>query len=103
MVNSHIKYKKYIFVDSELQTYTKQSLERMWRNNLSNDWMSRDKASSFPVDRFYVNLMWTKTVKGVLKNEKQELSSIFEILQTTERKAINILVEGIKDCSLFPH
>ena len=47
---------------------------------MSHDWISPEKAKSFPLRKFYVGLRWTKMVKGALKNYKQKLTSIYEIL-----------------------
>ena len=80
---------KFYFIE-----YTKESLNLTWKNYLSNDWLRRDKANSFPVDKFYVNLNWTKTVKGPWKNRTLRLRSIFDVLQVAGPTAVNILIEG---------
>ena len=61
---------------------------------MSNDWISPDKAHNFSVDKFYVGLTWTKMVDKGLENMKQNIGSIFDVLQVAEDKAVNILVTG---------
>ena len=67
---------------------------------MSHDWISSEKAKSFPLRKFYVGLRWSKMVKGALKNYKQKLTNIYEILtaadslMTKETKAVSILATG---------
>ena len=69
-----------------------------WKNSLSHDWIPVEKAKTFPLREFYVGLRWVRVVKREIKNFKQELKSIYDILEivdvTGRPKAINILVTG---------
>ena len=67
-----------------------------WRNSLSHDWISEDKAKTFPLMEYYTGLRWTRTVKRALENTQEKLSSIFDILSIPRagEEATNILVEG---------
>ena len=69
-----------------------------WKNSLSHDWIPVEKAKTFPLREFYVGLRWVRVVKRAIKNFKQELKSIYDILEivdvTGRPKAINILVTG---------
>ena len=69
-----------------------------WRNSLSHDWISENKAKSFPVMEYYTDLRWTRTVKRALHNTQERLSNIFDILSLSRavEEPTNILVEGKK-------
>ena len=61
---------------------------------MSNDWISADKAHRFPVDKFYVDLTWTKMVKEALRTVKESMTSIYEVLGVVGPRAVNILITG---------
>ena len=67
-----------------------------WRNSLSHDWISPDKAKTFPLMEYYTDLRWTRTVKRALQNSQEKLSSIFDILSLARagEEPTNVLVEG---------
>ena len=67
-----------------------------WRNSLSHDWISPDKAKTFPLMEYYTDLRWTRTVKRALVNAQENLSSIFDILSIPRagEEPTNVLVEG---------
>ena len=66
---------------------------------MSHDWIPVEKAKTFPLKEFYVGLRWVRVVKRAIQNFKEELKSIYDILEivdpTGRPKAINILVTGI--------
>ena len=74
-----------------------------WRNSLSHDWMSPDKAKTFPLMEYYTDLRWTRTVKRALQNTQENFSSIFDILSIPRagEEPTNILVEGKVSRNLF--
>ena len=82
----------------DLQQRLKDSLDRTWKNSLSHDWIPVEKAKTFPLREFYVGLIWVRVVKRAIKNFKQELKSIYDILEivdpTGRPKSVNILVTG---------
>ena len=82
----------------DLQLRLKDSLDRSWKNSLSHDSIPVEKAKTFPLREFYVGLRWVRVVKRAIQNFKQELNSIYDILEivdlTGRPKAINILVTG---------
>ena len=60
---------------------------------MSHDWMPEDVARRFSVERFYVDLKWTKIDKRVFKNVRQDVRGIMDILKSA-RDGCKILVEG---------
>ena len=74
----------------------RRSLDMTWRNSLSHDWISPDKAKTFPLMEYYTDLRWTRTVKRALLNSQERLSSIFDILSLPQagEEPTNVLVEG---------
>ena len=79
---------------AELQELTRKSLNLTWKNYLSNDWLPANKAHKFSVDKFYVDLEWTKMVKKALKTVKKDLRSIYDVVAAAASGGINILVQG---------
>ena len=78
----------------DIQTYTKESLRRRLRNYLSNDWLPVNKAKSFPLKRFYVELNWTKTIKG-LRDTQEPMNRIHDIFTLNiGSSAVTVLVRG---------
>ena len=74
-----------------------------WRNSLSHDWISEDRAKTFPLMEYYTDLRWTRTVKRALLNTQEKLSNIFDILSLPQagEEPTNILVEGNFRKSMF--
>ena len=66
---------------------------------MSHDWIPVEKAKTFPLREFYVGLRWVRVVKRAIQNFKEELKSIYDILEITDPTgrptAISILVTGI--------
>ena len=81
-----------------MQLRLKDSLDRTWKNSLSHDWIPVEKAKTFPLREFYVGLRWVRVVKRAIQNFKQELTSIYDILEIEDPggrpKAIHVLVIG---------
>ena len=75
---------------------TRRALDMTWRNSLSHDWISPDRAKTFPLMEYYTDLRWTRTVKRALQNTQEKLSSIFDIfsLPGAGEEPTNVLVEG---------
>ena len=97
-MKSNSKY-CYIITFSEIETIqklTRRALDMTWRNSLSHDWISPDKAKTFPLMEYYTGLRWTRTVKRALLNSQEKLSSIFDILSLPKAREepTNVLVEG---------
>ena len=69
-----------------------------WKNSLSHDWIPVEKAKTFPLREFYVGLRWVRVVKRAIQNFKQELNSIYDILEmldsTEKPKFRKILITG---------
>ena len=69
-----------------------------WKNSLSHDWIPVEKAKTFPLREFYVGLRWVRVVKRAIQNFKQELDSIYDILEmlnsTEKPKFRKILITG---------
>ena len=83
------------FIDiAEIQRLTRESLDRVWTNYKSNDWISPDKAHRFPVDKSYVDLRWTKMVNEALRTVKESMTSIYDVLGVVGPQAVNILISG---------
>ena len=83
---------------AELQRLTRKSLNLTWKNYLSNDWLPPEKAHTFPVDKFYVDLHWTKMVKEALGTVKEDLMSIYDVVTAAAPGGTNILIQGIVLC-----
>ena len=77
-----------------LMQKTRQSLHSTWNNYLSHDWMPEGKAHRFSVERFYVDLKWSKMDKGVFKNIRKDIRGILDILSKAGKIGLKILVEG---------
>ena len=97
-IKSNSKY-CYIITFSEIETIqklTRRALDMTWRNSLSHDCISPDKAKTFPLMEYYTDLRWTRTVKRALQNSQERLSSIFDILSLPRagEEPTNVLVEG---------
>ena len=83
------------FVDiMEIQRLTRESLDRVWRDYMSNDWISPDKAHRFPVDIFYLDLRWIKKVKEALRTVKESMTSIYDVLGVVGPQTVNIPITG---------
>ena len=80
----------------EIQKLISISLDKSWKNCMSHDWIRSGKAKSFPLDEYYVNLRWKKRVKRAIMNEFEELSSIYDIMESADETPKIILVEGNK-------
>ena len=77
-----------------LKKKTEQSLHSTWNNYLSHDWMPEEKARRFSVERFYVDLKWSKIEKNVFKNIRKDIRGILDILSKAGKIGLKILVEG---------
>ena len=84
----------YITEIAEIKKLTKASLDRQWKNCLSHDWISPDKAPGFPLHEFYVELKWSREVRKAKGKTKKAMASIYEILDVADAEAKNILIEG---------
>ena len=62
----------------------RNSLHNTWKNALVLDWIPEEKAKSLSLLQFYVGLRWTKIIQGLQKS-KQELSSIYDILNLNDK------------------
>ena len=82
----------------DIQAYTRESLRRRLRNYLSNDWLPVNKSKSFPLKRFYVELNWTKTIKG-LQDTQEPMNRIHDIFTLNiGSSAVTVLVRGASVC-----
>ena len=83
------------FVDiGILQQNTKKSLHTTRNKYLSHDWMPEEKARRFSVERFYVDLKWSKIEAGVFGNIGKDIRGILDILREAGKTGLRILVEG---------
>ena len=46
------------------------------------------------MDKFYVDLKWAKMVKEALRTVKEDLTSIYDVVEAAKPGRTNILVEG---------
>ena len=79
---------------SIIRQNTKKSLQTTWSNYLSHDWMPEEKARRFSVQRFYVDLKWSKIEKNVFKNIRKDIRGILDLLKEAGDTGKSILVEG---------
>ena len=56
--------------------------------------MPEEKARRFSVERFYVDLKWSKIEKGVFRNIRKDIRGILDVLKEAGETGISILVEG---------
>ena len=87
----------------EVRALTKRSLQKQWKNAMSHDWIPRDKAKTFPLEDFYVELTWTRLVKGAIRNEREPMKSLHEVFNVigNENEGLHLLVEGNFICQQF--
>ena len=81
--------------DSTLKLLTRTSLDLTWRGHLTNDWLPEDKAKLFPVDRFLVDMKWTKVIKGFVREGQQAINSIYQALKEAGKKPFKLLIQGM--------
>ena len=84
----------YVTEIAEIQKLTKASLDRQWKNYLSHDWISADKARGFPLHEFYAELQWSRELRKPKGKTKKAMGNIYEILDVADAEAKNILIEG---------
>ena len=56
--------------------------------------MPEEKARRFSVERFYVDLKWSKIEKNVFKDIQKDIRGILDILSKAGKIGLKILVEG---------
>ena len=78
----------------KIQHLLSVSLDRKWKNCMSRDWIKSKKASSFPLHEFYVKLKCSKMVKRAIRDQFEELNSIYDILDSANETPKVIIVEG---------
>ena len=92
---------------AKYRRYNKESLRRRLRNFLSTDWLPHEKAKTFPLRGYYVNLDWLKKIKKAMKDELVPMSRIHDLFKQLDiqPQPINILTTGILpiciDCNTF--
>ena len=81
---------------AEYQRYNKESLRRRLKNYLSTDWLPHDRAKTFPLRGYYVNLDLLKKIKKATEDEPISLGRIHDLFTQLEMqpKPINILIIG---------
>ena len=85
-----------VFTDmKEIQRLLSISLDKTWKNCMSHNWIRSEKAKSFPLHEYYVKLRWSKMVKRAMRDQFEELDSIYDIMDSAEDTPKIILVEGI--------
>ena len=79
----------------EVRTHLKESLRRRCRNYLSHDWLPKDKARSFPLKKYYVELDWMRKLKKALRDEQIPMNRIHDIfLLNIQSNCITVLIRG---------
>ena len=84
-------------LEAEIQHLTKESLDITWSKYLSNDWIPANKSGrvSFPVDKFYIDVVWEKEEEGIGRRNQTFLDSMYDLLNVGNLSAANVLVEGL--------
>ena len=82
---------------AQYKRYNKESLRRRLRNFLTTDWLPHDKAKTFPLRGYYVNLDWLKKIKKAMKDELVPMSKIHDLFKQIDIRPepISILMTGI--------
>ena len=71
-------------------------MRRRCKNALSTDWLTQDKAKTFPLRDYYVGLKQNKKIRKALRDTKVDLERIHDIFDIEiEDGPINIAVIGI--------
>ena len=80
---------------AEIQRWNKESLIFRCRNSLSHDWLPEERARSFSLRGYYVNLNWLKIIKHVMSDERVPMRRIHDIFVNLQRnQPVRILVTG---------
>ena len=86
-----------------MRMLTKESLQRVWKNSLTSDWLPHGKARRFPHKEFYVNLKCSIDVKTAMATHRETLTDIYEVLKVSETGAVNILIKGTRILQFSEH
>ena len=74
----------------------KESLIDRCRNYMSTDWLPQDDAKTIPVQGFYTEPCWNKTVKKGLNDQEVFMKGgLYEIFKDEKQKTKRILAEGV--------
>ena len=94
------KYREYVpsFILTglgEIQKYLTNALRRRCANILSNDWLSDDRAKSFPLKEYYTELEWKETSKRALVDTSKTMARMKEVLKIgIQGGAVNVAAKG---------
>ena len=79
-----------------IKKHLKTSLHRRCRHALSTDWLTEDKAKTFPLRDYFVGLKQRKKIKRALKDTHEDLERIHDILdvEVKDGGAVNIALIG---------
>ena len=69
-------------------------MRRRCRNALSTDWLTEDKAKTFPLRDYYVGLKQKKKIKRALRDISEELERIHDVLDVDVEGPVNVAVIG---------
>ena len=69
-------------------------MRRRCRNALSTDWLTEDKAKTFPLRDYYVGLKQKKKIKRALRDTSEELGRIHDVLDVDDEGPVNVAVIG---------
>ena len=90
------------FIAAYIQRQLRVSLRRRCRNALSTDWLTQDKAKSFPLRDYYVGLKQKKKIKRAMRDTSEELERIHDVLNVGVEGAVNVAVIGLyQECVSF--
>ena len=64
-----------------IKIWTKKSLCTRLQKSLSYDWIHPERAHSFPLRKYYVQLEWQKKERTVVGIEREKLTSINEVIE----------------------
>ena len=79
----------------KIQKYLKDALRRRCANFLSNDWLSDDKAKSFPLKEYYTELEWKETSKRALVDTNKTMARMKEVLKIgIQGSDVNVAAKG---------
>ena len=80
---------------AKIQKHLKDALRRRCANFLSNDWLSDDKAKSFPLKEYYTELEWQETSKRALVDTNKTMARMKEVLKIgIQGGAVNVAAKG---------
>ncbi len=90
-----VRVSKFLFTGlDKIKNLTRQSLNTRLQKSLSLDWIHPDRAHTFSLCTYYVQLEWQKKERKVFGVERTKLTSIHEAIEQINEKKLS---KGLED------